>query len=214
MKLSPNILIDQKMKTKINDRISKVQTNSTPIYESNDQSIFQFRVDNLDLIAKFYRLRSLRQKFAAFFNQSRADRSYRAGLRLREAGIKTPRPILLTKKAGLQILVTESCPHKALLESLVDGVELQPSTPANILALLHQLRKHHFTHGDFHARNLLIDDEGKPHLIDLDGFRGHAAPSSTERDRDRFLRSIAPLEKPFKTFEKVLGTFGSSLPEK
>lgn len=194
--------------------LSDLQSNGSLLYESKGQTIHRFQVGDLDLVAKSYPLKTIQQKIAALFRHSRADRSFRTGLRFLNAGINTPRPILLSRTKDEHILVTEFCPHKELLKILVAGEELPPSVPSNILILLHQLAEIHFTHGDFHARNLLIDPEGTPHLIDLDGARGHAGPSRILRDRDRLLRSIKTDPKYFDAFEEVLGSPAADLPKK
>lgn len=212
MDLNSQKNISSAILAKIRKRLSELPNSESPIYESKDQSIFRFQVDHLDLIAKFYEMRSMRQKLAAFFKRSRADRSYRAGLYLLKAGINTPRPILLSKQGKSQVLVTEFCPHKALRESLVDGEDVPDSVPANVLSLLHQLKQNRLTHGDFHARNLLIAPDGTPHLIDLDGVRFHARPLSCRRDRDRFLVSIQPIPTYYSMFTAILGKSGDALP--
>lgn len=214
MSHNSNAPIAPELLAKIRASLSGLQTHGAMLYESKGQTINRFQVDCLDLFTKSYPLETIQQKVAALFRHSRAERSFRAGLRFLQAGIATPRPILLSRTRAEHVLVTEFRPHKALLEFLVDGVELQPSVPSNILALLHQLSAIKYTHGDFHARNLLIDPEGTPHLIDLDAARGLAGKASILRDRDRLLRSIKPLPKYFDAFEKVLGTSGANLPKK
>ncbi len=197
----------------VDSALLDLPTRGSLIYDSPDQAIHRFQVDQLDLIAKSYSLRTFRQKAAAFFKNSRADRSYRAGLRLRKAGINTPQPFLLRRHKSQHILVTEFCPHKALLEWLEGGEELPRSVPINILKLLHQLADLQCSHGDFHARNLLIDQEGIPHLIDLDGVQSNSSQSAIIRDRDRLLKSLKPLQNHYQDYLSVLGAPGSPLPE-
>ena len=204
----------------IREQLDDLPSLGAPIYETKDQSIYRFQINDRDLIAKCYQLRTLAQKTAALFKRSRAHRSLRAGLRFHEAGINTPRPLLLAAEGKFipdkAILVTDYCPFPALRNSLRDNQPVHPSTPGKILNLLHQLSQLNCSHGDFHARNLLVDDEGIPHLIDLDGVRGHSSSGSLSRyicqDRDRFLKSLEPLPEHYRDYSAVLGEPESSLP--
>ena len=204
----------------IGERLDDLSTRGTLIYESKDQTIHRFQTSDRELIAKTYHQKSLRNKGAALVRNTRAHRSYRAGIRFSNAGIKTPKPLLLLEKGSpfrhTISLVTEFCPHPALLDSINQGLPIHPSTPAKILTLIHQLASLKSSHGDFHARNLLIDDEGNPNLIDLDGVRSHILPLVADKyilkDRNRFLRSLEPLPEQYLEFSKVLGESNSPLP--
>lgn len=200
----------------IRERLKDLSSHGSLIHETKDQSIYRFQAASRELIGKIYRLNSFAQKVAAAFNYSRAHRAYRAGTQFHDAGINTPIPLLLVDKSSEHILVTEFCPFPALLESIHKGEPIPPSTPEKILALLHQLSKTNCSHGDFHARNLLVDEEGSPNLIDLDGVRMHLTASGLTRyicnDRDRFLRSLEPLPEHHQKFSSVLGDPGTSLP--
>jgi len=203
----------------IRESLSDLSSRGSLIYETKGQTIHRFQAADRDLIAKSYQLNSLARKAAAVFKYSRAHRSYRAGTRFLDAGIKTPIPLLLETKGTFPssaTLVTEFCPFPALRESLVENAPVHPSSPEKILILLHQLLSTRCSHGDFHARNLLVDDEGNPHLIDLDGVKHHSDSAKLTRyicaDRDRFLRSLEPLPEYHQKFGSVLGDPGTSLP--
>lgn len=126
--IAPEILAE------IEAGFSDLQSDGSLLYKSKRQTIHRSQIGDLDLVAKSYPLKTIQQKIAALLRHSRADRSSRAGLRFLEAGIKTPRPILLSQIKDEHILVTEFCPHKDLLKILVVGEELPPSVPTNILA--------------------------------------------------------------------------------
>ncbi|YCM46036.1 lipopolysaccharide kinase InaA family protein [Verrucomicrobiaceae bacterium 227] len=190
------------------------------IYQQGDQTITRFQAAGRDLVSKSYRLTSLKQKFVALFRYSRARRSFRAGQRLVSAGMATPHPFLLKESGGLlpqqSLLVTEFCDHPSLLDLIKSGHPLPPALPVNILKVLHQLVAIRCGHGDFHARNILIAPNGAVHLIDLDGMQYRHRSSEVTRhsikDRDRLLRSLAPLPDQHACFAKILGAPGKPLP--
>jgi len=190
------------------------------IYQEGDQTIRRFQAAGLDLVSKSYRHTSLKQKLATLFRYSRARRSFRAGQRLVCASIATPHPFLLIERGShlpdSSLLVTEFCGHPSLLDLVNSGSPIPPSVPPNILKLLHHLISIRCGHGDFHARNILIGPDGTAHLIDLDGMQYRHRTSEVTRhalkDRDRLLRSLAPLPDHHARFAKVLGVPGEPLP--
>ena len=206
--------------TSIRECLGKLSLRGTLIYDSKGQTIHRFQIKDLDLIAKSYSLETTSQKIAALLGYSRAKRAYRAALKLATVGVTTPKPYFLRHDGNpwpnKAILVTAFCPHANLLELLQSDQTLHPSTPGKILSLLHCFSRARMSHGDFHARNILVDQEGSPHLIDLDGARHHCLTAMTNRfvkkDRDRMLRSIRPLSDHYVTFCNILGASGTDLP--
>ena len=204
----------------IQEALSDLKSQGSLIYETKGQAIHRFQTKNRDLIAKSYQLNTLAQKAAALFKRSRAHRSFRAGTLFLNADIKTPTPLLLLENGNLTptsvVLVTEYCPFPALRESIVREDPVHPSTPEKILRLLHQLSNTDCSHGDFHSRNLLVDEDGNPHLIDLDGVKHHTSSTNLSKyireDRDRFLRSLEPLPEHHQQYSIILGESGSPLP--
>ncbi len=207
--------------SEISGRLADLDTHGALIYSSKGQTIHRFQASGLDLIAKSYPLNSLSRKIAALFKSSRAQRSHRAGIRFWSAGIETPKPIGLIEEGALlptrATLISEYCPHPVLIESLSNDLPVDPQVPKRILTLLHQLEAASCSHGDFHARNILVDEAGLPHLIDLDGVRVHSRKSRLRhyllKDRDRFLRSIKPMPHHYEHYIESLGEPGSPLPD-
>jgi len=205
----------------IRNALANLEEEGTKIYDRKKQTVYRFEAGGHDLIAKVYEIKSLSRILAAALGFSRARRSYRASVTLREAGVRTPKSLLLIEEGPFlytsSILVCEFCDGPSL-RHLLDHEEPVPATMADdIHKMLLRMRSINFRHGDFHSLNLLVSDDGKPNLIDLDSARRRffksTAIKSIQNDRDRLLNSFKPYPEFHKTLLQQLAPPGTPLLE-
>ena len=112
-----------------------------------------------------------------FFRPSRAHRAFWSGLRLEKEGVATARVLAVCEVRQLgwpmrAYLLTEEISEARTLAQLCLSAALLPAgleiRLADLLARLHNLA---LSHRDLKASNVLIDLQGQPCLIDLDGVR-------------------------------------------
>jgi len=116
----------------------------------------------------------------------RALRSYSHASRLRQCGIPTPRALLCASFGVDMVTVTERLHANELYEAMrVQGWlnNWEDSIAQKLAALMQTTSTHHITHGDLHARNLLVDQSCNLWLIDLDGLRFHRSDFFYRRRR-------------------------------
>lgn len=133
-----------------------------------------------------------------FFRRSRAERAMRWGLLLGQVGIATPRPLAAANVRCCRwpltaYLITEEVPGAKTLTRFVKEKPLYSENVllrlADLIAALHNAG---YSHRDLKATNVLLDDQLKPWLIDLDGIR--------RLDRFGRSRAAADLERLARNF--------------
>lgn len=119
-----------------------------------------------------------------FFRQSRAQRAFRRSLQLEEAGVRTPRSLGFGEYRTLRwprkaYVATEEVPGAVSLADLLNEHQRQlPRRVLNDVAdLVAQLHNAGFCQRDLKVTNILLDDQLKPWLIDLDGVRHYGKMS-------------------------------------
>ena len=111
------------------------------------------------------------------FRVSRARQAFRYGLLLEASGIATPRVIAVAEERQLRwpvraYLITEEVPGRRTLAWFVwTGKRMPPQTIREVASLLARLHDSGLSHRDLKPSNILIDDNLKPFLIDLDAVR-------------------------------------------
>jgi lipopolysaccharide core heptose(I) kinase len=113
-------------------------------------------------------------------------RSERDALRaLAEHGVAAARPIALVEGAGASALVTLGIAGGRPLEDLVSH-DLDRRTRRAIAgrtaALTARLHAEGFSFPDLYAKHVVLDGEGRPHLIDLERLERSATPGRRARD--------------------------------
>lgn len=190
------------------------------IYDRKNQKVFRFRVANLDLIAKTYQVGTASRYLAATLGFSRARRSFRAGQLLLNAGILTPKPLLVKEEGCLlnssSILITEFLDGTSLREHLKQGLPIPGTLTDDLVGIIEKLAQNNIRHGDFHDGNILIPPDGHPSLIDLDGTRKRflkkKARQNIREDRDRLLLSLDHAPDFQAALIAKMGAPGSPLP--
>jgi len=203
----------------IRKALANLDQSGTKIYDRKQQQVYRFEAAGLDLVAKVYGIKSFSRVLAAALGFSRARRSFRASVTLRNAGLRTPKSLILIEEGPLlfssSVLVTEFCEGPSLRDLLDHGKHVPDSMAGDIHEMLHQMSTINFRHGDFHGINLLVSENGKPNLIDLDNarrrFLGGAARRNIENDRDRLLSSFELYPEFRNTLIKQLGAPGTPL---
>lgn len=179
------------------------------------------QIGDRKIVIKRYNIKTWWHGLKRFWRPTRAWISWQAGIRLRALGIHTPKPLALKeerigpfRKRGY--LLVEASDGQDLLE-LLDGdesvagvaeneTELLVKVVAEIQRLLDVMSRHHISHGDFKATNLLWDEQLC--VIDLDSIRWHSNETSWQtafaKDKARLLRNWKPASQPYQFLEKIL----------
>ena len=180
------------------ERLLSLPDDATVLLDRKGQTIFRFSHDGRDLVAKCYQLRGLQPRLIAFLGASRAARSYKAALRLTSKNLPTPEPLLVALAGSplpsFAYLVTAFQDAVQLSELLLKQQSNEERIIEQLVDLISKLHENRMSHGDFHARNVLVDREGQISLIDLDGARLHFLNfryrKRFRRDRRRMLESL------------------------
>lgn len=192
----------------VREQLRRLPEGAEVLLDRRGQTLYRFRAAGLDLVAKHYRLDTLASRLQAALGCSRAARSERNGRRLLAAGIRTPRPYFHTLDGGLlprsATLVTAWQPGDQLPDHLRGRPEDHAPLVERVAALTAAFREHRLSHGDYHAKNILVDDAGDLIIVDLDGVRAHVAAFRQRRryrrDRQRMIGSL----KEFPDFARQL----------
>ncbi len=125
------------------------------------------------LILKRYNQKNRWNYLKDIFRPSRAYRAYQKAYHLELLGIPTPRPIAAAERRCCRVvlnsyLVTEEIPGAADLRTIP---QLDLATIRQAGELIARLHNEGFAHGDLKETNLVRDNSGKLHLLDLDGLR-------------------------------------------
>ncbi len=156
----------------------------------NSASVVRLALTDRQVVVKRYNLKNFMHRLRRCWRPSRAWHSWRAAQRLRLWGVPTPRPVALLEQRfgwlrGRAFYVSEYAPGEPLATALPAA---DPPTRALLLqrlgALLNTLARLRLSHGDLKATNLLVDNDNKLMLLDLDALRRH-------RRRDACLRALA-----------------------
>lgn len=175
---------------------SLIRDPSALINNRNGQQTIQGETGDAAVIIKRY-VDAYTPVKRIFFRCSRAARAYAMATRLRNVGIPTPRPLLLGACGTDLITVTERVSARELYAEMRSpewDTTRDIQMGGIIRFLMDAFASHRITHGDLHARNLLVDTDGRYWLIDLDGTRFHTSKWGYQRrrkkDERRFGRSI------------------------
>jgi len=144
-------------------------------------------VTRLDLgdesfVIKQYKALRFHRRLRYALTRSRARQSWENGQVMARLGIPVARPLALLEETSLGI------PGRAIvLMPFQAGSALSEKHFPSIADKLHHIfalmRTHRITHGDLKSSNILIDQNGTPHFIDLDASLLHHSPSSFEKAR-------------------------------
>jgi tRNA A-37 threonylcarbamoyl transferase component Bud32 len=162
--------------------------------------------DTPPLLLRRLNYRRLRHRLRDCFRPTRAERAFRHGLGLEQAGVRTPRVLAAGVERRLRwpvraYLLTEFVPDAVTLDQYLTAQRRLPRELVVRLAdLLARLHAQGFSHRDLKASNVLFDRALQPYLIDLDGVRHHGSPNDKET-----LANLARLAREFVVYPSELG---------
>lgn len=156
-------------------------------------TVTRVEFENRSYVFKQYKALSLHRRLRYALTRSRAQQSWENGQTLADLGIPVVRPIAFFEESSWGI------PRRSLLimpflkgTPLDQYSGLQEIEPT-LRKIFRTMAKHRITHGDLKANNILVDDEGRPHFIDIDASKIHNREASylkaRKKDQERFLRN-------------------------
>lgn len=158
-------------------------------------------VDGIRLVAKRYNIKSFWHGLSRAWRPSRAARSWSNAHRLGMLGLETARPVALVESRWGPLrreayFFSERVPGRDAFALFGDAdvpLETRRQAATAIATMLHKLWRLGLVHGDLKAGNILVTDDGRPVILDLDALfearcrwqlrRGHA------RDLRRWMKN-------------------------
>lgn len=127
----------------------------------------------------------LRHRLRDVLRPTRAERAFGHGWALEQAGVATPRVLAAGARRRLRwplraYLLTEFIPQATTLRVCLAQGALPPRFLEKLAALLAGLHSNGFSHRDLQGLNIILDAQGQPWLIDLDGVRHYPQPNEAE----------------------------------
>jgi len=141
------------------------------------------------IVLKRYNYRNWTSRFKGWFRQSRGRRCFQNAYLLEIAGIRTAAPIAATEVRCRGFIVRSYF----VMAEIPGAVSLQfwngnkREAAEKVARLLAKLHREGFAHRDLKEGNIVLDCDGQPHLIDLDGLCC-ARKISHERAADNLAR--------------------------
>lgn len=165
-----------------------------PLKLGNSATVIQSFYAGQEVVIKRYNMKSFWHFLRRCLRPSRARTSWLNANLLNYVGIATPKPLGFLERRILGLrhrsyYVCSNLVGKPLLE-LSDEQLQAPTLLKQIGELFFVLRQNQIVHGDMKANNLLVDEDGKLWLIDLDAMRQVKDKKFNllhEQDKQRFM---------------------------
>jgi RIO-like serine/threonine protein kinase len=161
-----------------------VFSNPAAVMLKNGRSstVIRITLDGQPLVIKRYNLKDAWHRVRRMFRVTRAKACWVLAHKLDLFHVETAKPLAYLERRvlglrGRSYYVTafvsgvslgDYCQGKSALDEPVKAVA------PRIVHLLNKIKELNLTHGDLKKTNLLIDAQGVPSLIDLDGMKSHA----------------------------------------
>ncbi|AVI61879.1 3-deoxy-D-manno-octulosonic acid kinase [Halomonas sp. GFAJ-1] len=146
--------------------------------------------------------------------RTRAFRELRLTAKLYEQGLPVPRPVAccvtrfgVTYEAAL---LTVRVPGAQALASLLAADKADHALLKRVGAMIKRFHQVGLDHVDLNARNILIDPNGEPWLIDLDRCRLRPPGKWQERNLKRLERSILKFTRTLDAMLTIKSSYNSS----
>lgn len=201
----------------IGQQLEALILKAKPIKVDKKLSLYHLQQCEPSLVVKYYPLRSrLLQPIKYRFKMTRAIRSWRYGQLLAKAGVSVipiwgvwqhmhwlgPLQgfILMPFQAGvtLDVFVATQKNQMTRLENVIEQV----------VSMYLTLCRMHMSHGDFKAKNFIVDDNDKVYLLDLDAVTLHKnrrfEKIAQTKDWARLIKNFAKDPTVIKCFEDNL----------
>lgn len=175
--------------------IEALLPDALPLRDSKSRTLWHVRDGSLDVAVKRFRVGSgrhvWRERMKAVIGRAPARREWNALIAVRAAGIAAPEPLALgTLSDGDRLLVMRWVDGRPLAEALGDGAA-HPKLATILGTCVHRLHATGFVHGDLHAGNVVMNDDG-PVLLDWQHARRTTSPRARTRDLARLGFALAP----------------------
>lgn len=184
---------------------------ATRLKAGNTATVIRTQIAGQDVVIKRYNIKNWRHALSRCWRASRARHSWRNANLLAFIGINTPKPLAFIEKRygwfrATAYFICEYVEAEELLDCYQHRAPL-PHEMQQISAIFQLLRKARISHGDMKAQNLLLTEDGKVLLIDLDAMKEcsseQQADKMHQRDVSRFIRNWTDTSIKDK-FERLL----------
>jgi len=173
-------------------RLDLLPDSDVMLKPGNSQTVWQTRIDGMEVVVKRYNLKSWRHALRRAFSRSRASRSWENAHALRAYHIKTPEPLAMIEQR------TGPIRQRAwFITRVADGIGANrffrgketvdvESNVARLAKLISAFGEDELLHGDMKATNFILSGQDVE-VIDLDSMRQDAGAAEIAEDRRRFL---------------------------
>jgi tRNA A-37 threonylcarbamoyl transferase component Bud32 len=179
-------------------------------------TVIKLTLDGRDYVIKRYNMKNTMHRLRRLLRPTRAAHSWRLAQKLALFQVNTAAPVAFIESnwlglRGKSYFVMNNIAGTDA-KSYLTPFEGEPYAAANIMQrisnLILSLKKLEMTHGDLKATNIIVDDHGRPYLIDLDGAREHISVTGLRKvwhqDINRFMRNFASLPALASVFKRLL----------
>lgn len=170
-------------------------------------TVTKVEVGDTSYVFKQYKSLKLHRRIRYALTRSRARQSWENGQRMADLGLPVVRPLAFFEESNWGI------PGRALLiMPFQHGTPLDEFSPHEkvVPALKDFFRKmaeHQITHGDLKATNIIVDETGSPHFIDIDASQCHRSTKTylkaRAKDEARFLRNWQNYPEAMEVFRNI-----------
>ncbi len=179
--------------------------NRVMLKDGRSSTVIKVTLDGQELVIKRYNMKSIWHRLRRLLRMTRAQHSWRLAQKLQLFNVNTAAPVAYLESnvfglRGKSYFIMKYIAGSDVKEYLAP-FEQQPYAAANVIQrvcnLLASLTQLEVTHGDLKATNIIVDSEGRPHLIDLDGAREHFSASGLQKawlqEMKRFMQNFTEL---------------------
>lgn len=180
-------------------------------------TVIQITLDGQALVIKRYNLKHAWHRLRRMLRMTRANLCWILGHKLDLFHVETAKPLAYLERRvlglrGRSYYVTAYVPGVGLGDYCAGKGALDEPVKAvapRVVQLLNQIKELNMTHGDLKKTNLLINEQGVPVLIDLDGMKSHATQAGLKQawrgEVKRFLANFEAQPTIKALFQGLLG---------